>query len=74
MLKDFGVPISVFVPVTGTTFAVVLPEVGDACLVQGRGGKIVLTCINFCRCSYALPRIRLDKPKVRSRLQICPAV
>lgn len=47
MLKHFGVPISDFVLVSDATFAVVLHEFGDACLVEERGGKIVLTCINF---------------------------
>lgn len=47
MLKHFGVPISDFVLVSDTTFAVVLLEFGDACLVKERGGKVVLTRINF---------------------------
>lgn len=74
MLKHFGVPISDFVLVSDATFAVVLHEFGDACLVEERGGKIVLTCINFWRHSYAVLKIRLDEPVIWSRLKICPAM
>lgn len=74
MLKHFGVPVSDFVLVSGTTFAVIFREFGEACLVKGRGGEIVLTSINFCRCPYAVLGIRLAKPMVQSRPHIYPAV
>lgn len=50
------------------------PWVWWICLVKGRSRKPVLPCINFCRCSYTVLKISPDKPVVRLRLKICPAL
>lgn len=64
MLKLFGVFRSDFILVSDITFAVVLHVFGEARPYEGKRWKNRPNLYQICRSSYAVLKIRQDKPMV----------